>query len=273
MNELHLQMHNFLDAAISAAMLGGDILKKHWGNIKSIEDKKYVGDLVTEADKGSEDIIIKELRKKFPNIPLLGEESGLHKGSENELLWVIDPLDGTTNYAHGYPFVGISIALLSYGEPIVGVVYNPLLNEMFHSCLGRGSFLNYRKIQVSNVFELEKSLLATGFFYGRREKQDNNYAEFAHLTNLTQGVRRAGSASIDLAYVGAGRLDGFWENDLNPWDIAAGVLIVKEAGGQVTSYDGTPLELMKPKILATNGKIHSQVSHSLSNVAFALIGK
>lgn len=258
-----MQSDRFLKVALQAAKAGGVFLKKYWGALSDIQDKKIQGDLVTEADRASENAVIQILKNDFPDHTILAEESGLHDAEQKEFLWVIDPLDGTTNYAHQFPFVAVSIALMFQGLPLVGVVYNPIMSELFYAAKDKGAFFNDCKLKVSEVNELKKSLLATGFSYRRREIEDNNYREFCHMTNSSQGVRRGGSAAIDLAYVAAGRLDGYWENDLNPWDIAAGSLLVQEAGGIVSSYDGSPLDFMKPKILATNGKLHSMMVQNL----------
>lgn len=180
-------------------------------------------------------------------------------------MWVIDPLDGTTNYAHGYPQAAVSIGLLASGKPLVGVVYNPIREELWSAADGLGATLNRVPIRVSRTNNLTNSLLVTGFAYDRRETEDNNYAEFCYLTHLTQGVRRGGSASLDLCDVATGRLDGYWERGLKPWDLLAGVVIVKEAGGFVTAYDGSEFDLDSGRILATNGYIHSQLSNALGN--------
>lgn len=257
------EINGYLDIAIAASIKAGDVLKRFWGKLKEVQEKNIPGDLVTEADKSSEIEIIRLLKHHCPSHSILAEESGLHANQEKEFLWAIDPLDGTTNYAHQFPFVAVSIALLFQGLPVVGVVHNPILQELFTAGKGLGAFLNGQQLHVSRVDQLNKSLLATGFSYRRRETADNNYKEFAHLTNLTQGVRRAGAASLDLAYVAAGRLDGYWEQQLSPWDIAAGTLLVEEAGGMVSSYDKTPLDFMNPRILATNGWLHDAVSKEL----------
>lgn len=178
-------------------------------------------------------------------------------------MWAVDPLDGTTNYTHQMPMACISIALLYRGKPIVGVVYNPFIDELFEAVTGMGATLNGINISVSTVQEICKSLLATGFAYDRLETPDNNYAEFCFLTSQTQGVRRMGSAAIDLAYVAAGRIDGFWERGLNIWDIAAGTLLVEEAGGRISSYENTPLQMNSGRILASNGHIHETMSAML----------
>jgi myo-inositol-1(or 4)-monophosphatase len=196
----------------------------------------------------------------------LAEESGASGEQSAEYLWAIDPLDGTTNYAHQYPFYAVSIGLLIRGVPSVGVIFAPFHQELFRAAKGLGATRNRQPIRVSQTTTLAQSLLVTGFAYDRRETIDNNYAEFCHLTHHTQGVRRGGAASIDLAYVACGRLDGYWERGLSPWDLAAGVVIVEEAGGKVTAYDGSPFQINTGRILATNGQIHAALSHELLQV-------
>jgi myo-inositol-1(or 4)-monophosphatase len=203
------------------------------------------------------------LQRHLPQHQILAEESGVLGGSDPNYLWAIDPLDGTTNYAHGYPMAAVSIGLLIAGIPSVGVVYNPFRQELFRAAKGLGSTCNRRLITISPTQQLSKSLLVSGFAYDRRETPDNNYAEFCHLTHITQGVRRSGSASLDLADVACGRLDGYWERGIKTWDMAAGIVLVEEAGGKVTAYDGSPLNLESGRILATNGRIHDELSQAL----------
>lgn len=259
-------INDYLIAAVEMAQEGGKVLINYWGKLSDIREKQFTGDLVTEADKESEHVILDLIRERYPTHVILSEESGLFSVEGSEFQWVVDPLDGTTNYTHQYPMVSISIALLFQGSPIVGVVYNPILNELFQAAKGHGTTFNQQKVHVSEVSKLEKGLLATGFAYDRRETIDTNYAEFCHLTNLTHGVRRGGSAAIDLAYVAAGRLDGFWERGLRPWDMAAGALLVEEAGGRVTNYELDPFVLESGKILASNGKIHEAISRELLHI-------
>jgi myo-inositol-1(or 4)-monophosphatase len=196
------------------------------------------------------------LQKTYPSHSILAEESGLHPMEETDYAWVVDPLDGTTNYTHQYPMVSVSIGLRYKGKPIVGVIYNPIHQELFQAAEGLGATLNNKPIKVSNVDNLSHSLLATGFAYDRRDTIDNNYTEFCHITHLSQGVRRGGSAALDLAYVAAGRLDGYWERGLQPWDITAGIIIILEAGGKISSYEGESIIIDTGRILATNGVIH-----------------
>ncbi|MEH2195663.1 MAG: inositol monophosphatase family protein [Nostoc sp.] len=257
----------FLDIATEAALAAGAILQGYLGKLEdAIIEKGRPGDLVTAADKASEELILEILRRHFPQHSILAEESGKLGNQENQYLWAIDPLDGTTNYAHQYPFFAVSIGLLINGVPEVGVIYDPFHNELFSAATGLGATRNRRPINVSTTSELSKSLLVTGFAYDRRETSDNNYAEFSHLTHLTQGVRRSGSASLDLAYVACGRVDGYWERGLSPWDIAAGIILLQEAGGKITAYDGTPVKIESGRILATNGYIHDSLSSELLQV-------
>lgn len=260
------QLQIFLDIATESAMAAGAILQAYWGKLETVEEKGRPGDLVTVADKEAEAAILKVLRRHVPEHSILAEESGQLGDNQSEYLWAIDPLDGTTNYAHQYPIAAVSVGLLISGTPQVGVIYNPFRDEIFRAARGLGATRNRRPIQVSQTSELSKSLLVSGFAYDRRETSDNNYAEFCHLTHLTQGVRRSGSASLDLSDVACGRLDGYWERGLSPWDIAAGVVLVEEAGGKVTAYDGSPLIIGSGRLLATNGQLHDSLSTELLQV-------
>jgi myo-inositol-1(or 4)-monophosphatase len=257
------QLLIILDIATEAALSAGHILRKYWGKIDNIEEKSRPGDLVTEADKQAELEIIKIIQRHFPKHQILAEESGEIGENDTTYLWAIDPLDGTTNYAHNYPICAVSIGLIIEGIPSLGVVYNPFRNELFRGAKGFGATCNRHSIRVSQTSQLNQSLLATGFAYDRRDTIDNNYAEFCHLTHLTQGVRRSGAASIDLIDVACGRLDGYWERGLKPWDMAAGIVILEEAGGRVSAYDEAPIDIYSGRILATNGKIHSSLSQVL----------
>ncbi|MCU0565425.1 MAG: inositol monophosphatase [Oculatellaceae cyanobacterium Prado106] len=259
-------LETFLDIATEAALAGGAIVQSYLGKLEEIQEKSRPGDLVTEADKASEAAILKVITRHFPSHGILAEESGKGGAIASEFLWAIDPLDGTTNYAHQYPFYAVSIGLLIDGIPQVGVIFDPAHQDLFRAAQGLGATRNRRPIRVSATTDLARSLLVTGFAYDRRETPDNNYAEFCRLTHLTQGVRRGGSAAIDLAYVACGRLDGFWERGLSPWDMAAGVAIVREAGGQVTAYDGSPFEMATGRILATNSLIHPELSQELQQI-------
>ena len=259
-------LRGFLEIATEAALSAGAVLQSYWGNLKSVQEKGRPGDLVTEADAAAEAVVITILKRHFPDHQILAEESGHQGDTVSRFLWAIDPLDGTTNYAHQYPFSATSIALLIDGVPQVGVIFDPFHQELFRAAKGLGATLNRKPIQVSKTNTLAQSLLVTGFAYDRRETPDNNYAEFCHLTHLTQGVRRGGSASIDLAYVACGRLDGYWERGLSPWDIAAGIVLVQEAGGQVSAYDQSPIDLSSGRILATNTCLHEALSTELLKI-------
>lgn len=258
----------YLETAQYAALRAGDVLRQFWGKLSDghIQQKSFPWDLVTAADKESERVILECLNEKFPSHQILSEEAGFNFEKAHDYLWVVDPLDGTTNYTHQYPMVCVSIGLLFKGTPILGVIYNPIHGENFQAVKGHGAFLNEKPIRVSTTSEISYSLLCTGFAYNRTETSDNNYAEFCHITQISQGVRRGGSAALDLAYVAAGRLDGFWELGLKPWDIAAGIIIIEEAGGKVSAYDGSPVVIESGKILATNGIIHHNLSHEITQI-------
>ncbi len=211
---------------------------------------------VTDVDRKSEEMIKEFLEGRYKDFGFFMEEGGEEKG-RSPYFFCIDPLDGTVNYAHGYPMFCISIALMENRKPIVGVVYDPLRDELFHAVRGNGAYMNGRRISVSKEDRLVKSLLSTGFPYDLLGSEKNNVDLFSRLVYETQGVRRGGSAALDLCYVACGRLDGFWELGLKPWDIAAGSLIVEEAGGTVTDFNGSPIDVMeRDDIVATNGKIH-----------------
>lgn len=256
----------FLTLAMDAAYKGGEILKKFYGGGFLVDSKSNPADLVTEADRGAETAILQELSAHFPEHAILSEEGGGNAKKDSDYLWVVDPLDGTTNFTHGFPVFAISIGLLEKGKPVVAIVYNPIMGELFTAYKGGGALLNGLPIAVSSEENLQNSLLATGFAYDRWSVTDTNYLEFCHFTHISHGVRRLGAAAVDLAYVAAGRLDGYWERGLKPWDLAAGVLLVEEAGGLVTDYNGDPLDLYEGRILATNGALHPQMREELTKV-------
>lgn len=263
-NDLNLAI--LLDVATEAAQAGGAILQSYWGKLENIREKGRPGDLLTEADQAAEAAVLAVLKRHCPDHQILAEESGAIGNPDSPYLWAVDPLDGTTNYAHQYPFSATSVALLIEGVPQVGAIYDPFHRELFRAAKGLGATRNRQKIHVSNINNLSQSLLVTGFAYDRRETPDNNYAEFCRMTHLTQGVRRGGAACLDLAYVACGRLDGYWERGLSPWDIAAGIILVQEAGGLVTAYDQSPQRLDTGRLLATNGLIHQSLSQELMQV-------
>ena len=252
------------DIARRAAIAGGDQLQSHFGQLECIREKGRSGDLVTEADEAAEAAVLDLLRTESPEIGILAEESGRFQQS-NDLEWCVDPLDGTTNYAHGFPFFGTSIGLTWRGIPLVGALAAPALDELYWAAPGLGSWCNGRRLAVSRCSELNQALLATGFAYDRHTRLDNNYAEFAWFTHRTRGVRRAGAAAVDLAYVACGKLDGFWERGLAPWDLAAGVVLVEQAGGRVSGYDGKPMALSTGKIVAAGPALHGQLLQGLAS--------
>lgn len=259
-------LQRYLEIATEAALAGGAVLQAFLGKLEDVQEKGRPGDLVTEADKASEAAVLAVLQRHLPDHAILAEEAGQLGEQTATYLWAVDPLDGTTNYAHQYPAYAVSIGLLIDGIPQVGVVFDPARQELFRAARGLGATCNRRSLRVSTTATLSQSLLVTGFAYDRHQRTDNNYAEFCYLTHLTQGVRRSGSAALDLAAIACGRLDGYWERGLAPWDIAAGIVLVEEAGGKVTAYDGSPVQIEAGRILATNGALHSSLSQALAAV-------
>jgi myo-inositol-1(or 4)-monophosphatase len=248
-----------LNFAIETARDAGQVLLEKFGRKINITKKGDIN-LVTEADLASEALIIERIKSYFPKHSILAEEAGnaVTIGDGTTWKWIIDPLDGTTNFAHGYPCFCVTLALEHDGEIVIGVTFDPTRNELFATERGRGASLNGKPIRVSETEELGNSLIVTGFPYDIKDRE--NFAR--HLTDFllcSRGVRRDGSAAIDLAYVACGRFDGFWEEGLNAWDVAAGVLLIEEAGGQVSYYDGSHFSVYKPPICASNGLIHSQM--------------
>lgn len=250
--------------AIDAAIEAGKILKEGYGKNIKIGSKSGINDLVTEYDVKSENKIIEILSKDFPGSNFLCEESGRSQQSNGPIRWIIDPLDGTVNYAHKVPIFSISIAAEIEGEIVCGVVYQPMLEELFVATKGEGAFLNGEPIQVTDCDDIARSYLVTGFPYNVGENPGNCIEVFVDIVQMGIPVRRLGSAALDLAYVAGGRFDGFWEIDLNPWDVAAGILLVQEAGGMVTNFDRSPYKLGDRTILATNGLIHTKASELIT---------
>lgn len=249
-------MNEYLPELEAIARDAGALLLRHFNNKVAIEYKGDV-DLVTIADRSSEKLIVKRLLERWPEHGVVGEE-GTRTGTDATYRWLVDPLDGTTNFAHGYPVFCVSIALARNDDQLeAGVLYDPTRDEMFAAARGQGATLNGEPIQVSSTRTLAESLLGTGFPSHKRHKNPNIHF-YQHLTLRSHGVRRAGSAALDLASVASGRYDGFWEFNLNPWDTASGVLLVQEAGGTVTSFDGSPFRLDSREVLATNGRIHNE---------------
>ncbi|MBI5971541.1 MAG: inositol monophosphatase [Deltaproteobacteria bacterium] len=243
--------------AISAAQKAGRLLKERLGDSGRIEFKGAV-DIVTEMDRASEDQILTEIKKFFPEHGILSEESAEIK-TMSPYRWLIDPLDGTTNYSHGFPVFCVSIAVENAGEVVLGVVYNPMLDELFTAEKGGGAYLNGKKIFVSQIKTLDKSLLATGFPYDIRKTGETNLDHFSNFAVAAQAIRRAGSAALDMSYVACGRFDGFWEMKLKPWDVSAAGLIVKEAGGVLSDFKGRAFSIHGKETLATNGLIHAEM--------------
>lgn len=252
-----MKLDSHLDLAIHAVKESGKIQLEWLGKEKRVELKGEIN-LVTEVDRMCESRIVEIIKKVFPEHNILTEETPMPEGS-SPYRWIIDPLDGTTNYAHGYPCFSTSIALELEGEIVLGAIYDPLLNELFTAQQGQGAFLNGERISVSTIERLTEALLCTGFPYDLRESKENNLDHFSNFVMEAQAIRRDGSAALDLCYVAAGRFDGFWELKLNPWDVAAGALIVKEAGGKVTDFRGGPLDIYGQETLATNGRIHEEM--------------
>jgi len=247
--------------ARQAAQDAGKALLELFGK-NTVITKKGDIDLVTEADVRSEKILLDLISRHFPQDSILSEEAGEYR-HRPERVWLLDPLDGTTNFAHQFPFFAVSIALEIEKQIALGVVFNPLCGECFHATLGGGAFLNETPISVSRTRTLQDSLLGTGFPYNIHHEPDRVLESFRKFLVRAQGVRRPGSAALDLCYVAAGRLDGFWEEGLKPWDSAAGVAIVKESGGTVTTYEGKPYSPYEKSIIASNPLIHGLVVQAL----------
>jgi myo-inositol-1(or 4)-monophosphatase len=245
------------EVAVTAAKKAAGILQSRFGNISRIR-KKAAEEIVTEADTESEKEIIAIIRSSFPGHGILSEECGMMNPS-SEYRWIIDPLDGTVNFAHQVPIFCISIALTFNGEVVLGVVFNPLSGELFSAVSGKGAQLNGRPIKVSSVADISASLLVTGFAYNVNEIFNPVITRYGNCLKVAQGLRRLGSAALDLCYVACGRFEGFWEQNLKPWDTAAGCLIAAEAGGQVTTFSNQPFTVDHLEILATNGRVHGEM--------------
>jgi myo-inositol-1(or 4)-monophosphatase len=252
----------FLDTAVEAARIAGRFQQYRFASALNVTLK---GDknLVTEVDQESERLIVGHLLRSFPGHNIVAEEGEYPQG-DTPFRWIIDPLDGTTNYAHGFPWFCVSIGLESAGELVAGVIYNPMHDELFTATKGVGAFLNGQRLHVSSRSPLQNTLLGTGFPYDCASDPANNFDNFITFQKAARGIRRAGAAALDLAYVAAGRLDGFWELKLKPWDVAAGVLLVREAGGTVTTFDGTEYDVFNQRIVASNGLIHEEMTTMLT---------
>jgi myo-inositol-1(or 4)-monophosphatase len=251
---LFMDLNKYLKFTLALSRTAGKIASEYYGkNIRINFKGEGKNNLVTEVDRKVEDYLVKTIHKTFPDHCVLSEESGDCGIKPSSHRWIIDPIDGTTNYAHGYDFFAVSIGLEINGKMMVGVVNAPVLKKLFHAAKDKGSFLNGKPIKVSRTRNLDTALLATGFTYKNRGL---NLPNFEYFLYNTQGIRRCGAATLDFCYLAAGRLDGYWELGLRPWDMAAGSLIVEEAGGKVTTLDGKPLNLLGKSSLATNGLLH-----------------
>lgn len=254
-------MNNFMETALRAVRAAGNVVKQDFGKPMRVAFKDRANP-VTETDLKAERTILAILSEECPGHAVMTEESAQPECS-SEFLWIVDPMDGTTNFTHGYPCVSVSIALYRNDEPLIGVVFDPLHDELFSAGRGRGSRLNGGPLRVSAAPSLEKSLLCTGFPYRLREEPGDNFEIFRKLSVMAQGIRRDGSAALDLCYVAAGRFDGFWERGLQPWDTAAGVLILDEAGGRATDYRGGAFQPSLNEIVASNGLIHGELLRAI----------
>jgi myo-inositol-1(or 4)-monophosphatase len=242
--------------ATQAARSAGDLLRNYAKTGFRIEYKNLLN-LVTDADHAAEQCVIDHIRAQFPTHRILAEERGADAQRLSIYEWVIDPLDGTTNFAHGFPTYAVSIGVVRDGAGVLGVVYDPTRDELFTARAGGGAWLNGRPINVTSTEQLDHALLVTGFSYDIRDTPNNNLNHFCQFALKAQGLRRTGSAALDLCYVAAGRFDGFWEVKLNPWDMAAGVVILREAGGMVTDFGGKTHSIYQPELVASNGRIHT----------------
>ncbi len=250
------------NTAIGAAYKSAEIINNFSGKLTRVSKKGPI-DLVTEADIASEKNIIAEIRRRFPDHEILAEESGLNQTGKSACRWIIDPLDGTTNFAHQIPLFAVSIAFAVDNEINVGIVLNPVSGELFTAVRGQGATLNGTAIEVSRQKDISESLLATGFPYDVKQMLDPVMLRFKQCIAASQGIRRLGSAALDLCFVACGRFEGFWEENLNPWDTAAGWLIAEEAGARVTDFSGNPYDLNQKEIMATNSHIHDELQSTL----------
>ena len=258
------EIEHLTEVARRAAEVGGEQLRQHFGRLQQVREKGRSGDLVTEADHAAEAAVLALLEAETPQIGVLAEESG-RRPRPGELEWCVDPLDGTTNYAHSYPLFATSVGLCWRGQPLLGALAAPGLEQLYWAAPGLGSWCNGSRLTVSACPSLEQALLVTGFAYDRRSRLDNNYAEFAWFTHRSQGVRRGGSVALDLAFVAAGKLDGIWERGLSPWDLAAGAVLVEQAGGVVSAYDGSAFAIDSGRILACGATLQPALIEGLAS--------
>ena len=254
----------YLAAATQAVLQAGAIQRDRYGQDIEIRHKGEI-DIVTEVDRACEEAIVAVIRERFPDHDIVTEETDLGR-TGSRFVWFTDPLDGTTNYAHGYPFFCSSVGLTVSGEVVAGAIYDPVKDELFTAEKGAGAHLNGRRLQVSSATELLRSLLVTGFPYDVREDLAGKLRLFIRFMGEARAVRRDGAAALDLCYVACGRYDGFWEERLQPWDMMAGKLMVHEAGGRVSRFDGTPIGLAADELLATNGPLHGPMMGVLQEI-------
>ena len=259
-----VELEQLTAVARRAAEAGGEQLRQHFGRLQQVREKGRSGDLVTEADHAAEAAVLALLEAETPQIGVLAEESG-RRSRPGELEWCVDPLDGTTNYAHSYQLFATSVGLCWRGQPLLGALAAPGLEQLYWAAPGLGSWCNGSRLAVSACPSLEQALLVTGFAYDRRSRLDNNYAEFAWFTHRSQGVRRGGSVALDLAFVAAGKLDGIWERGLSPWDLAAGAVLVEQAGGVVSAYDGSAFAIDSGRILACGATLQPALIEGLAS--------
>jgi myo-inositol-1(or 4)-monophosphatase len=254
-----MELRQVANTAVAIATEAGALLREGFGREMEITEKATAVDWVTQYDQQAEMLIVSRLRAAFPDHTLVGEEGGATAGS-SAYTWHIDPLDGTTNFAHGFPVFCVSLALVEGTRPLVGVIYDPMRAECFTAVAGQGAWLNGQRLHVSRADTLLRSLLGTGFPYDRHTSDLDNVAQLSRFLKRAHGIRRAGAAALDMAYVAAGRLDGYWEYKLKSYDVAAGVLLVQEAGGQVTEMDGRPVQIAREMaVVASNGRIHADM--------------
>jgi len=260
-------MKNIYQFAKHLTEKASSLIAKNYNKVRTISFKEGDFNLVTNVDHEVENFLITEIEKKYPTHSIIAEESG-RKDKDPKYKWFIDPIDGTTNFAHSYPCFCVSIGFTVNEDLTFGLIKNPVTGELYSAYKGKGATLNNKRIKVSKIKKLKDSLLVTGFPHDKKSSKVMNFKNFEKLTLITQGVRRDGAAAMDLCYVAAGRLDGFWEMKLSPWDVAAGTLILKEAGGKITDFKGTKFNIYGKYIVATNGHIHKELLKNLRQEAF-----
>jgi myo-inositol-1(or 4)-monophosphatase len=259
--ELPIDLNKIYQVALGAAYHSGQILCQYYGQLKHVEKKGAI-DLVTEADLTSEKTVKMIIQDKYPDHGIVAEESGIQT-TQTPYEWIIDPLDGTTNYAHQIPIFAVSIAFVVEKHPVVGIVYNPVSQDLFTAIKGQGAYYNRQSIKVSQRKDLHESVLVTGFPYNLKEIIDPLMIRFSNCLQAAQAVRRLGAAALDLCFIASGRFEGFWEQNLKPWDTAAGMLIAQEAGSHITNFSNEPYHYQMSEILATNGYIHQELLRCL----------